>query len=270
MALRSLRDAYDSEDDDILCLTEPSVEKGSSEEGGVEVSAIIEQLIEKVSQLESGDRGTAGVHPVVPDFRASHNECEISIDSSSSSSSSWSLSSDDIGEEEVVQTPVCRAPRTKGELALDELPPIQRLEIKAHAEELSHIGRVTGILDRLVTVLSFKHLPPLDLESILFSKDGLALGPIFDVFGPVKEPRYVLRFNSRQEIDDMAITADMPVYCAPNLPFTSYVFTSNLMAMRGSDASWKHDNEPPDEVKEYSDDEEERRDKSRVKRKNVI
>jgi H/ACA ribonucleoprotein complex non-core subunit NAF1 len=76
----------------------------------------------------------------------------------------------------------------------------------------------------------------------------------------------VLRFNSQQEISENHILVDMPVYYAPNLPFTSYVFTSHLMAMRGSDASWKHDNEPPDDVKEYSDDEEERRDRTRNQR----
>lgn len=235
-----------------------------------DVRAIIDRLLEDVSIAVSGD--LKAHHSIVPDFRAAINDDEINIDtSSSSSSSSWSLSSDSEIDEHENERPVFKPVRTKGELGLDELPPIQRLDINARVEELSQVGRVVSILDRLVTVVSFKCLPPLDLDSVLFSKDGTALGPIFDVFGPVKEPRYVMRFNSREEIDEIGIVVDMPVYYAPNLPFTAYVFTTHLMAIKGSDASWKHDNEPPDEVKEYSDDEEERRDKalaSRIKRKN--
>lgn len=264
MALFALH-AYDSDDDDLVQLPVQS-----QDDDALAVSQLVERMIVHVCGPEER-REREPVRFFIPDFRASVNDCEISIDSSSSSSSSsWSLSSEDGDlEDEVRVNRAISAPRTKGELELDQLPPIQRLGISAHVEELSHMGRVSTILDRLVTVVSFKHLPPLDLDSILFSKHGTALGPIFDVFGPVKEPRYVLRFNSQQEIEEMAIAADMPIYYAPNLPFTAYVFTSQLMAMRGSDASWKHDNEPPEDQKEYSDDDEERRDKTRAKRKNM-
>lgn len=228
-----------------------------------DVVSLLQELVDRVC-------GSATAREPVrcPDFRTTRNDFEISIDSSSSSSS-WSLSSDegnDASEEQ--ENTTFRPPRTKGEIGLEELPPIQRLDIRAKSEELSHMGRVSHILGNLVTVVSFAHLPPLDLDSILFSKDGLSLGQIFDVFGPVKEPRYLLRFNNESEIRDSSIVVDMPVYYAPNLPYTSYVFTANLMTIRGSDASWEHDNEPPDDVRDYSDDEEERRDKSRIKRKN--
>lgn len=262
MALQALH-AYDSDpdiDDHVLNpVTSPHHLPETLLED--EVRELVAELIDRVCNSITEQK----VVSLVPDFRASVNENEIDIDSDSSSSSSdWSLSSDaDSDDPDAGNEPAFRPVRTKGELGLDELPPIQRLDISADVEQLSHMGRVAGIVDRLVTVVSFKSLPPLDLDSVLFTKDGHALGPIFDVFGPVKEPRYVLRFNSQQEIADNQIEVDMPVYYAPNLPFTSYVFTSHLMTMRGSDASWKHDNEPPDEIKEYSDDEEERRDRVR-------
>lgn len=59
--------------------------------------------------------------------------------------------------------------------------------------------------------------PALDLDSVLFLEEGdRALGKIFDVFGPVKEPHYCVRFNSRQHIETNGIKCGMKVYCAPD------------------------------------------------------
>ena len=51
----------------------------------------------------------------------------------------------------------------------------------------------------------------------------------------------------------------MPIYCAEKRPqpITKYVFVHQLQNEKGSDASWKHDNEPPPEQLDFSDDEEE-------------
>jgi H/ACA ribonucleoprotein complex non-core subunit NAF1 len=161
--------------------------------------------------------------------------------------------------------------KTKGEMDIDDLPPIETLTIQANVDDLVHFGRVINIMDRLVSIISFKGMPPLELDSVLFLKDGSPLGSIFEVFGPVVEPRYLVRFNTGEEINNRQITVDMPVYYAASFdaPTTAFVFMEHLRKLKGSDASWKHNNEPPAELKEYSDDEEERRDKlkSKAKRK---
>ena len=59
----------------------------------------------------------------------------------------------------------------------------------------------------------------------------------------------------------------MPVYCAPRTEHTSYVFVDQLRKMKGSDASWKHDQEPPVNCLDFSDDEEERRVKREAREK---
>lgn len=205
------------------------------------------------------------------EFRFTNNEDEIDL----SSTSSLTDSDDDVirGTLEDILDDDCDdsrlPPRTPGELGLEDLPPIEQLTIKARVEDLVHLGRIVSIIDCLISVQSFKGQAALDLDSVLFLKDGNPLGTVFEVFGPVKEPRYLVRFNSRNEIEERNLKVDLAVYCAPILgaPITSYVFTTDLMKMKGSDASWKHNNEPPEEIREFSDDEEERMFKLKLKGK---
>ncbi|XP_077999516.1 uncharacterized protein LOC144452318 [Glandiceps talaboti] len=44
-----------------------------------------------------------------------------------------------------------------------------------------------------------------------------------------------------------------------------YVFLQQLQQMKGSDASWKNDEEPPDEFLDYSDDEQEKEAKAKLR-----
>ncbi|CAG2170198.1 unnamed protein product [Oppiella nova] len=143
------------------------------------------------------------------------------------------------------------------------------MSISVAAEELSQLGTVASIVDQLVVIQSFRLMPALDLDSVLFLKDGQPLGQVFDVFGPVVEPRYAVRFDTADEITARQISVGTPVYFATQRqqPITSYVFAEQLRQMKGSDASWKHNNEPPGDVVEYSDDETEQMDRHRQRAK---
>lgn len=210
-------------------------------------------------------------------YRTTCNSDELllpSSDDDSSSLSSWSLASD-LDDDDASSKPDAgskgpyRPPKTKGELDLDDLPPIQHLNINVQTDNLVHLGRVITIVDRLVTVQSFKNTPALDLDSALFLKSGRPLGTVFDVFGRVSEPIYVIRFNSVEEIASHGVKVDTPVYYVPTLgdPLTKFVFLNQLMQEKGSDASWENNNEPPDECKDYSDDEQEREAKRKAGKK---
>lgn len=110
-----------------------------------------------------------------------------------------------------------------------------------------------------MVVEAFFKQPALDIDSILFLDRGRrALGKIFDVFGPVNKPYYAVRFNNSDHIKTYNILVKEPVYCAPDSEYSSFVLVSQLLKMKGSDASWKHNNEPPIELLEYSDDEAEK------------
>eukprot|EP00126_Sphaerothecum_destruens_P006235 Sdes_comp19280_c0_seq1m10294 len=47
----------------------------------------------------------------------------------------------------------------------------------------------------------------------------------------------------------------------------SFVFTEKVKAFKGSDASWKYDEEPPEDELEFSDDEDERKIRNELKKK---
>lgn len=115
---------------------------------------------------------------------------------------------------------------------------------------------------------AFLNQPPLDIDSVLFVDRGQrALGRIFDVFGPVNKPYYAVRFNDSEHIKKFDIQIKEPVYCAPQTEYASFVLVSRLMKMKGSDASWRHNNEPPSEFLDYSDDEAEKLAKKKRRQK---
>ncbi|KAJ0174806.1 hypothetical protein K1T71_009914 [Dendrolimus kikuchii] len=150
--------------------------------------------------------------------------------------------------------------KVNGELGLDDLPPIEDLAISLPAQETTKIGTIASIVDRLVIVRAFPETPAIDLDSVLFLEYGAkALGKVFDVFGPVTEPHYCVRFNSQEHVRERGVQPGQEVFIAPKSQHTNYVFLNELMKIKGSDASWLHDVEPPPSQVEYSDDEEERR-----------
>ncbi|XP_036222279.2 H/ACA ribonucleoprotein complex non-core subunit NAF1 isoform X2 [Bactrocera oleae] len=150
-------------------------------------------------------------------------------------------------------------PRVRGEMLLDDLPPIQDLQISVPAEECIELGRVHSIVDQLLLVSALPNSILLDLDTVLFLEKGKrVLGEVFDVLGQVADPLYCVRFNTNQHIQAKGINVGDVVYVAPKTEYTQYVILSSLMKMRGSDASWENDIEPPPRYLEYSDDEEER------------
>lgn len=155
--------------------------------------------------------------------------------------------------------------KAPGELDIDDLPPIKDLQISVKEEECLPFGKVHSIVETLVVIEALPDVPAINLESVLFTKIGQALGEIFDVFGPVKRPYYTIRFNNRNEIESKSLSVGTLVYCAPKTKYTQYVFIHQLAKMKGSDASWKGDMEPPPGYEEYSDDEEERKAKKERK-----
>lgn len=151
-------------------------------------------------------------------------------------------------------------PKVHGELGLDDLPPIEDLAISLPAQETTKIGTIISVVDRLVIVRALPETPAVDLDSILFLENGAkALGKVFDVFGPVTEPHYCVRFNSAEHARSRGAAEGMDVFIAPRSQHTNYVFLSALMKAKGSDASWLNDIEPPPSHIDYSDDEEERK-----------
>lgn len=149
--------------------------------------------------------------------------------------------------------------KTPGELDIEDLPPIEDLRITVPQEDLRRAGVVFSAVEQLLVVESAPGQPVLDLDSVLFLAGGKPLGQVFDVFGPVSSPFYVVRFNSAEELAEKHIGKGTQVFYAPlHADVTIYVLESEVRKMRGSDASWENNNEPPPEHLDFSDDEQER------------
>lgn len=96
-------------------------------------------------------------------------------------------------------------------------------------------------------------------DTVLFNHDRRSIGLIFETFGPVEKPYYSIRYNDINSINQRQIKLNQEVFYAPKeTTYTKYVFVQELRALKGSDASWEDDNEPPKCAIDYSDDEEER------------
>ncbi|XP_071244890.1 H/ACA ribonucleoprotein complex non-core subunit NAF1-like, partial [Salvelinus alpinus] len=119
-------------------------------------------------------------------------------------------------------------------------------------------------------IQSLKDTPPLKDDSVIFNSDRLAVGKVFEVFGPVSSPFYVLRFNTESDITERGVKLNDSMFYAPSLTdYTLYILTEQLRRLKGSDASWKNDQEPPPEALDFSDDEAEHKMKKKKKKGNV-
>ncbi|TGZ52975.1 H/ACA ribonucleoprotein complex non-core subunit NAF1 [Temnothorax longispinosus] len=160
---------------------------------------------------------------------------------------------------------------------LDDLPPIEDLQISVPEVLCNPFGKQYGnfqisistfqiekIVEQLVIVEPKPGEPTLDLDTILFVNKGTkALGKIFDVYGPVAEPHYCVRFNDSKHIQDNGIKVGMQVYyCPSNKSYTFFVFLQELRKLKACDTAGD------DESPEFSDDEEEQAYYEKLKQKN--
>ncbi|XP_073251206.1 uncharacterized protein [Porites lutea] len=195
---------------------------------------------------------------------SSSSDSSSDSDDESSSSESSTSSDDDLEdirreiekeEEQVLKGP----PRTKSEVLAKDLPEIPELDITIDDDvQLVELGVIFSIVESMVVVKALPQTPALDSDSILFMGNRSCLGLVFETFGPVQTPFYSVRFNRESDICSKNVHVGDKVFYAPDvMEYSHYVFVAQLKKLKGSDASWEHDEEPPPEAVEYSDDEEE-------------
>ncbi|XP_069832715.1 H/ACA ribonucleoprotein complex non-core subunit NAF1 [Dendropsophus ebraccatus] len=199
----------------------------------------------------------------------SDSDSDSSSSSSTSSSSSSSMSSIIQLEEEPLENTDVPL-KTKDELLVDELPPVEELSINLPDHvELKPFGTVSSVIEQLVIIESLRDILPLNEDTVVFKEDRTVVGKIFEIFGPVPHPFYVIRFNSKEQIESSGIKIKDAMFFAPSVQdFTQYIIPDALKRDKGSDASWTNDQEPPPDVIDYSDDEKEREAKQKKKAQN--
>ncbi len=250
-------------------------EEGEEESPQHVVLSILEDLVTRATikrEKEEEDKDAAMRHRHRSSVDSDEYDSSSGEEESSSSSEEDSSEEDEDDKAKVVQvkeeeeneedkTPSRRKGPAPSALAEDgmKLPPIEDLFITVPEAECHRIGTVERLVGDLVIVKADPGTPALDLDSVLFLDKGRrALGRVFDVLGRVSEPRYCIRFNSREHASESGAESGKEVFCAPRTEHSSFVFVEQLRRMKGSDASWKGDEEPPPKFLDFSDDEEER------------
>lgn len=143
--------------------------------------------------------------------------------------------------------------RSKNELKV--LPHVPRVEAKLELKhQMSPVGVILSVLGAQVVVEGVEKHTPLNEGSILWITERRApLGLVDEIFGPVKNPYYVVRYNSEDEVPS-GISQGTLVSVVPE--FASYILNEKNLYKKGYDASGENDEELSDEA-EFSDDEKE-------------
>ncbi|KRY58419.1 H/ACA ribonucleoprotein complex non-core subunit NAF1 [Trichinella britovi] len=76
---------------------------------------------------------------------------------------------------------------------------------------------------------------------------------------------YVIRYNDKSEIEELELKEKMKLYYADDPDFTNKLIPVSLIT-KGSDASWMHNHEVPEDERDFSDDETERKWKSSMRK----
>ncbi|OMJ14136.1 H/ACA ribonucleoprotein complex non-core subunit NAF1 [Smittium culicis] len=147
-------------------------------------------------------------------------------------------------------------PKTKNEILEPEVPILDYNAIP-NDSKLVNLGVVYSIVEKTVVVqgIQTESKSALDYGSAIVFDDFSVLGPVFDTFGPIKQPFYSILFKSTEEIDPNKIYVGRKVFYVE--PASNFINTFNLLSIKGSDASNAYDEEISDAEIEFSDDEDE-------------
>jgi H/ACA ribonucleoprotein complex non-core subunit NAF1 len=170
---------------------------------------------------------------------------------------------------------------TKNELPEPDVEPsMTGADIDITTEDITKlvcIGRVhmtTAVVGEpvIIVVMSDVTTSPLYEGSLLLSKNGIKLGRIHEVFGPVTQPCYMIRqrLDTLPENWQTEFVKGGFVYCSPQLESTSFVSPDMIRSIRNAskatDASNIFDEELPEDEQDFSDDEAEKAAKAAKKR----
>ncbi|KAJ7948267.1 H/ACA ribonucleoprotein complex non-core subunit NAF1 [Quillaja saponaria] len=163
---------------------------------------------------------------------------------------------DDVGDYEdedaggdIVTEPI----RSKNELeVLPSVPPVDVTLQPNH--QMLPVGVVLSVVGAQVIVEGVEKHNPLNEGSILWITESRSpLGLVDEIFGPVKNPYYIVRYNSETEVP-AGVCGGTLISFVPE--FAHHVLNAKDLYKKGYDASGENDEELSDDA-EFSDDERE-------------
>ncbi|XP_074316012.1 uncharacterized protein LOC141652445 [Silene latifolia] len=152
--------------------------------------------------------------------------------------------------------------RSKNELQV--LPPVPQVTVSLQPDhQILPVGVVLSVLGTQVIVEGSEKHNPLSEGSILWiAERRLPLGIVDEIFGPVKTPYYIIRYNSESEVPS-DIQNGLTIGFVPE--FVDHILNDKNLYRKGYDASGENDEEICDET-EFSDDEKEAEYKKMLKK----
>ncbi|SGY50886.1 BQ5605_C001g00935 [Microbotryum silenes-dioicae] len=159
-----------------------------------------------------------------------------------------------------------KVPKTEHELDEDtSVPSLPEIESLPETVDIVRFGVVQNLIENVVVIRADTtgSYRVLDQGTIVCWEDRKIAGTIFDTFGSVLQPFYSLRFPATSPPDPATFTASRPLCYAPTS--AHFVFTRELQAQKGSDASNVWDEEVGEGEIEFSDDEAEQEYKRAMK-----
>jgi len=144
--------------------------------------------------------------------------------------------------------------RTANEVPPEAVPvePVTGIVI-SDSSSLYRAGSIMSRMADMVVIQGSRNSKVLDSGSVVCLDDRTALGRVDDVFGPVTEPFYTVRFAKESDIPAGAVTGATVFYPGDASSFVM----PDAIKNQGSDASNRNDEEPAPKELDYSDDEEE-------------
>ncbi|KAF7823036.1 H/ACA ribonucleoprotein complex non-core subunit NAF1 [Senna tora] len=136
---------------------------------------------------------------------------------------------------------------------LEALPPVPPVDLTLEPHhQMQPVGVVMSIMGAKVIVEGQDKHCPLDEGSILWMTEiRKPLGLVDEVFGPVKNPYYVVRYNSENEVP-AGVCGGASISFVPE--FANHVLNNKDVCKKGYDASGSNDESSDSE---FSDDEKE-------------
>ncbi|TFK41856.1 Gar1/Naf1 RNA binding region-domain-containing protein [Crucibulum laeve] len=210
----------------------------------------------------------------VPDSSESSSESSSDSDSESEPPEQKNaLESQDLDDDE---DPVPSAATGNYFSTKHEIPEVDIIvpeldEVEAN-EVLEKVGEIMNTMEKVAII---RGLPSeianrgsdraLDSDTLLVFDDRKVMGYVYETFGPTSQPLYQVKFNNTYPLNPEQVRIGREVFHVPAR--SHFVFLSRIKALKGSDASNVHDEEPGDDELEFSDDEAEAAYRSRLKRK---
>ncbi|KAI4094469.1 MAG: hypothetical protein LQ344_002218 [Seirophora lacunosa] len=150
----------------------------------------------------------------------------------------------------------------------DEVVPKPQIEVTP-VMAIAELGSVEQVVENtiLIKAKTSGERQALETGSLLCLEDRCVIGVIAETLGQIQQPYYSVRFTNSAAIVEAGIAKGTTIFNVEQ--HSHYVFTQNIKAFKGSDASNIHDEEVGDDELEFSDDEAEAEHKRRVKQERL-